>query len=868
MPPHAILQQAEKAAISRSLYTGSGRPNPQIPPAFRTRLKSAGPPAIITATLITFLVLFAGFGSQLGSQIQDLFAAKTDNAFISYQLKARRITQQMLNGKRELPNDFIEDFKKQGITIDADDAGGYRLTFKDQSIDANNFDTAIKDNIDFREAFTRAKHGRAANYYDESAENFYQKLGLTRNIFESYEQTDDAKADSENYHQTINNEFSDSSDMTINTAEERNSTDEDGNTTTERVESGEQVTTKNVDGDTHTAKSSSYITSISNKVAATTDTLNVGCAVLKVGNLVSTAVAAASTYQAIHYFLNNAESLSKTKAGDGNQSAINSVLNFLTEPTTTNYTDVSTGEEKTITGAPIESQGAKSILADETPNKELVRNFSLERGFIATLSAISTNQLATTTCDVSQAAGAVISLATLATGGGFVKATIGTLIRNVAGATALQFTISGVLAGLIPMVASTMFQNVAENITGVPAGELFANGASAGNSASARANSGLAPSSAKSALAYQPAYQSVIAEESEQDRTTRSPFDASSPNTFLGALSLKLLPINTTSSSTLSTISQIASSASNSLSRVVRAAGEDSSYLTTFGDCPTLESIGAVGDIYCNPIVTADLSTVNLDPDDPTYRAVITPNLIVGNNSVKIKDGSNLGNYIMYCAERESPFGAYDANIAEAFQTSLGPADNLPYLNDVIDIVNAAENVTATPWATGSICVNSEDNPYWESEFKYYQHYIEENRILEQMGAYATSNSNPVTAYKDDYYSKHPLDNSRVGILRRITGFTATQADTVLALLDYSSYLANYHPEEAVAFNAKNSPADYLNATKMKKTQNPAKTNGAQEITTQHFSQTFPVFGSSLFFAKNADSDFLTPPLRNRSFAV
>ena len=51
-----------------------------------------------------------------------------------------------------------------------------------------------------------------------------------------------------------------------------------------------------------------------------------------------------------------------------------------------------------------------------------------------------------------------------------------------------------------------------------------------------------------------------------------------------------------------------------------------------------------------------------------------------------------------------------------------------------------------------------------------------------------------VTAYLEEYYEKHPLDNSYEGILARRSGLTK---DTVIALLDYADqiiFLANYDP--------------------------------------------------------------------------
>lgn len=63
-------------------------------------------------------------------------------------------------------------------------------------------------------------------------------------------------------------------------------------------------------------------------------------------------------------------------------------------------------------------------------------------------------------------------------------------------------------------------------------------------------------------------------------------------------------------------------------------------------------------------------------------------------------------------------------------------------------------------------------------------------RLLENMGLVEKSS---VTAYLEEYYEKHPLDNSYEGILARRSGLTK---ENVIALLNYAEdlvFLANYN---------------------------------------------------------------------------
>lgn len=155
----------------------------------------------------------------------------------------------------------------------------------------------------------------------------------------------------------------------------------------------------------------------------------------------------------------------------------------------------------------------------------------------------------------------------------------------------------------------------------------------------------------------------------------------------------------------------------------------------------------------------------------------------------------------MYCDERDSPFGVFDSNIANAFETSLGFADNIPILNDVIDLVNAVEDMDPETegWARGSFCVmNEETNPHYE-EMLYLQHFTEDQRIAVQIELDETrkedgSIKNPTMAYKEAWYKVNPIDTSTAGLIARYSGATKKEAEDVLALIEYYEYVSNYEP--------------------------------------------------------------------------
>lgn len=788
----------KNSAGTRSLYTGRGKQSGKTKHGLN--LKKAGPLGGILAAFFGSIIFLFVTNSMQPFNLSSLITEATDTSYTSYTLRSRSIIRQTLDGKRgKLSNYMKNRFEKEGIKVNS--AGsGYELDYNGKKINAGNFDETITHDTYFREAFNKAKRGRGANFYDESSTSLFRKLGdKLRNLFSGFKQTGENNTDTTNFKNTMNDYFDSGSNTRINTAEDRPvDSDDDGEPDkTERTKTGEDVDSNSIDGDDATAKARSYLTSVSQKVAAAG---GLSCAALKVGNMIAVAIAANEIYQSIHYFLTNTgEPISKTIAGDGNNSPINQTMNAFNTPVTITVTDPETNEEKEVTGAPAEAEGIKKMLGNETVNQNKTRSYSIEKAFQATGTALATNGLSTVACSAVQAGGAIISLATLAVpGGGFIKATVGLLLDTLI-STGIQIGVTAILSAMIPMIAKTMFTNAFENAVGLESGELTAKGASATNTRLARSGSGQAPSSASAALSYAHDSEIILAEEAEENRLHRSPFDPTSKDTFLGAILSKFSTITGPTSTIISSIGSFSNLASRSIASLnsTYAASEGATYMTTFGKyCKRLESIGAKGEIYCNPVTTGDTSTVRLNrDDDPTYQAVLEPNLETDEEgNEKVKDNSELANYIIYCTERNSPFGIVDANIANAFQSSLGVVgDNIPVLSDVVDLTNAAEDAASLPWATGAVCVNSEENERWDSEFKYYAAYIEESRILEQMEdpedvAYV----NPITAYKDHYYAEHPQDESPAGILSTVTGLPKEDAETTLAVIYYLAYLNDY----------------------------------------------------------------------------
>lgn len=892
----SAFRNAENGALARSatneesLYTGSGRETP-------TKTKAKGKKKGIAAIFV-IIALFAGGGAFLGSSnsllapaLEALFTDATDTQYASNTLRTVRLTGFMMKGNATTTNGFTgitkynhmpNSFKKRLASFNIEVSGSGSNTVLNWNhdgittpISADDFANMYSTNADFRDAYSSAKRGRVASFFDNIANKIYQKLGLSRNLFSSYKQTGNSDADKSAFDDTMIKKFEgNSSDLTNTIAGEKQATDSEGNLIYNDGPNGEKIpvmedeilepgkgTSANKSGTSIDAAETSARSFIGNIAGSIAEVADMGCSILKIGNMISMAVAANEIYQSINYFMGFMENVSKMKAGYGDTSAINEVLNFLSTSQTTEVPNmdklsasdnIEDGKDK-VTGAPLQANGMQLILAGAPANTSTTKNYSLERVSTTLGNVLKMRGMSIAGCAAAQIANGIASdiasIAVTVGGGGIIKIVGGFLIKT-AGALAISAAASAILSFAIPAIAQSLFTNVFETATGIPAGELFTKGASAANTRLGRSGSGQSLSSKDAAIAYNQANNTVLAWDAEVDRKNLSPFDITNRNTFLGNIAYSLLPtlVTTKTTAASSFLRTTATSIANITGRV-SATGENSSYMTTFGDCPDLNSIGAVGDIYCNPITSTDVSTLDIAPDDSTYTSVLMGKGVVSSNDIitseiasdnqiiadvttssrtattyasnnttpglvcdsdgncTIQKKSNLAYYISFCSQRDTPFGIADSNILSQFEIGNTFFNSIPIIGDILNVINgiAALDDGVQGWVTGKNCSNSSDNPYWEPEMKYYQRYTEDQRILEQLGVYENGKS-PVGAYIEEYEKEHPLDTSRTGIIAHYTGMTKNDAEALVAILDYSDFLNDYDASTRIAMDNEPTP--------------------------------------------------------------
>lgn len=813
MSAEEILRNGETQAVSGapSLYTGTGK----SPKPLKVKKSRSG-----FATVLILLGLLGGGVAFLGSSeslligaLPSLLTDQLNPQHVSLSRRTLTKIEEQLAGKTKMSDKLIQKLERQGDFKVEKKGSKHIIKFKDQTITNSNFKEVYTNNTEFRSAYDRATKTRVLGFLDDSAVKSKKYYDITNNKLRDYRETNDMEENRKNYRDTLAPDF-ENLETETGKAREKEVTDDDGNKSIE-YDMDDSAKSSKIDSDSSTVtpeaktKAKSYIEGVANTTAAATQGV---CTVLRTGGMIAAAIAGVESAYAMKYAMTKLESYSKAQDGFSDSSAINIVNNELTSPATVNITDMSKINQNNskdedagqieVTGSPLEAPDLQAVLSQTKGNVASSYNYSLDRAQRGVLAAIGAIGATKATYDMCEGATAVTAIVSIAMSGGMLKSIVSVASSTIVG-TVISYGIGLSLGFLIPVVAEVVFSNQATITKGIPAGEKTVTGTYLTNGMIGRTGNGLGLATADSARAFLKVDREVATLDADTDRHNRSPFDISSKNTFLGSIAYSFLPvIISTRQNTLKNISTVISHSFGGLLSQASATNSSENYLSTFNEeCSNLKNINAVGTTTCAPITISDPSTLNIPSDDPTYNEVIERNL---DENGQIKDNSEFAKYINYVAQRKSPFGYADANIAselEVIDTDgvVGAvASNAPILGDAIDLVNSLNNLSpeVKSWVYGDYAVMGSQNPRWNSEFRYFQLRMTDDRVCEQIGC--ESSENITSAYIERYEAEHPADNSPAGYLSQISGLRKQDAETVIAIAEYQNYLANYDQSQVI----------------------------------------------------------------------
>lgn len=685
------------------------------------------------------------------------------------------------------------------------------IKFKDQIITSATFADYLNTDVDFYSAFGDATYGHAAGCFDESAQNFYESINNSRNVFADYTVSGNNATDTESFREILSNYFKDK----VNT--ETGSCEGSHGNCSNRGNNAQVQT--NIEA---------YLNTVQEQAKDSEDTVTAA----NLAVLVNNAINANETYQSMQYFLLIQESISKMMAGESSSSPVNAAMTLLnTSAPDENGTPKSAMQSPALSAVMTNSY---SGLATDSSKYSLDRVLNTASDTIA---ALYGNHVASTT-PVSSSINTALDNSsvsqTTSDRSSFVKNYSYVVVSSAA--DTVNTVTSGVIAAITPSISQSILFKNASDLSGIDAGEFLVKGAAAFGTKKAQFASGNTIGSAAT-IAKNIDHSNHLSElAAAADRKKYSPFDISNEHTFLGSIFANLSSSLLTSSTFSDLTSSFSSLTSKSLLSSLpgaSATGDIQTYYNTFGNCPTLDRIGVKGDVYCNPITVTDLDTLKTALNSSDFTSWLSEQLELDEDGkYVVKQNSELAKYLEYNNGRSSTFGTQDANIYKSLHESDGWLKKLwdkiigllksLFSNDASDNESHYDE-SKKGYATGEIFAISSENSDWDT-YKYAQAYIAYSRVLNQIDYFSTANTNTtsiaayftpgtgnnitgtylanlVDSYRDETDSEY---------LARISGITETEASSVLGFFAYNSYLASIDYENRLAFGIKEKPSERI----------------------------------------------------------
>ena len=580
--------------------------------------------------------------------------------------------------------------------------------------------------------------GRLAAWIDLSLARFLANHSLTKNLFKNWQQkVFDAEGRDTTFRDIIRGRRpSSNTDSNIKTETQQQEPtfdengDPDGGSTTTKTSDQKQIS------------KSTEIVGMVTKIGQVAT--SIVCGVSAVYATISAIKAAQAITNAIEYVSAILESVSKTKAGQGSDSPVHESSRDFIEPGEDGYSAT-------------QAEGLQVIMSAGTYSPNTNDPSTVMTNIESAFTNISNIVSAYIACTVAQIAFAAVSIAiSLISFGTFSvgKALIG---------SAIGAAITIITKAVVDKIISSVTTNFCVEKAGLDRGSCAALGANSFLGGNFKEAGGGTPGTREMFGNFYDAQQTALAYEAELDRSSKSPFDLTSPNTFLGSIVAKAMPYISQLSSVSGIMSSVGSIFSQSLSKLLPSASaiDKTSYMDNIiGNCPALESIGAVGDIYCKPLIMSDISTTSYDPEEQTNNLFCNSSgwyqvgdqwkcksptgnfeyecierdadgyclnyiaVLDSNDNEIIRPKTNLGKFILYCTQRQSMFGIVDHQIAQqesswgtvnSSSNALNTATNslingIPLVSDALSVLQGSLAIRAIPWTTGSNCVARDDS--------------------------------------------------------------------------------------------------------------------------------------------------------------
>ena len=710
--------------------------------------------------------------------------------------------------------------------------GELAVLYDGQVIVAADFVNTVESNMKMFAEYTEALDISAKYYYDDEVNSVFSAMGLDRGVFSGWVDTGDAEKNKEKFNEMMEEALENKSELAVkgyldsgNGATSRGrlkntliapapstSTDEiyyDPANPGKKVDGqGRPVVipshgTTDVTGDGEEEQGSSgggteqdrgvVVSDGSDAweiIQEVADEVSGESANDKAAQLLNTAISAGEPYLAASAFIAIESPIQQARI-DGT-GPVNELMNVLNTELSVEYMDVSTKETKTVKKSILTTGNFVAAVSGGKFSKKEAANFSRDRAIrVAGMTDPDLISETTVASDGQKKSSMIIPI----TGG------------QQAEADELWVLEDSVDKAMVESNYSLLKGEIGGN-------RVIEGGAFLSNMINSHVIGALA-SDESAVLSYNREAKTEMARMAAAERATKSPFDVSSPYTFMGSIvhgfANAIIQSHGNGSIVSNAIGTVANLTNNSakgvLNSVVADGEDDLDYGATFGDnCDTVRSAAdAQADIYCTAHTT--LSTGYMDNNDEKWKGVLNDekNERVGINldeDGKIIEGSNLATFIDIGMERWATVGVKSAEACEKWKSrgnqGAGTAfgDFFANILGIYESCGGVNDEDLKNVATGAYYTDSDDNDSNRGVAKLFSAYA----LYDKVESLLDGRVSKVAELKNKLYAKRSVDNSRAGVIARISGMTKQEAEVALAYADYLTFIAKYNPAERYAF--------------------------------------------------------------------
>ena len=650
------------------------------------------------------------------------------------------VGQVTANGEFIRTNSFIAniDDKKDlaslgsGFHVRTED-GELAVLFEDEVIKAEDFATAVEANPAMFMAYSEATDIMARFFYSREVNDIFSEMCLTRHSFHDFESTGDAKKDQDNFNKILEEMLNCSSDVNMSGA----------------GADGSEFFSASMEGNAE---------EIISEVGEAQSMVSTANATSKAAQLLNSAISANEPYKAAASFMAIEEPIQRARIeGDG---PVNELMNVLQERSVATYVDVNTGKTVSNEHSILDTPNFSAAVSQGKFSKEEAANFARDRVLKSTDSVDG---------DV------IKDTAVSQEGQKKVDTVLGISLGNSADEEVLKKASDNIEIAALEK-NSDLFKSEIGGNRAVEGGSFISKTIS-------MSTLGAMPSDEEAVLVYNHEVNEALAKRAAAERATKSPFDISSPNTFLGSImhsfAVGMLKNSQVSNgvsfvSSVGSLANVTNDSFNGLFGGAIADGEDSNYWTTFGNlCETPKGVKSSADIYCTQTttITTKFMDKKLDVDKEEYEK-----------------------FVKYGMGRKPTVGVNDAKACE----DLADKTVIDEIADIFGVYAACDAVR-----------NSDDKAIVSGAAYVISVYNENRAELEKMSGYAlrdkvesllTESESTAERIKREYLAEHPVDHSAAGIIAERSGLSKEEAQIALNYYNYLARISNYDPTTRFAF--------------------------------------------------------------------